>query len=120
MIGFTSIHFEWVYSPENFFQSDVSISFDGGTITISNGIVTAKIDPATLQMDQSSVDETESPTDDSAEKLDEQIDELAEQIDDKIERIFHAEQKKSQKSYQLSLPFKVLVRNDGSELVAPA
>lgn len=120
MNGFASIHFEWVYSPENFFQSNLSIPFDGGTIEISEGIVTAKIDPATLRVDQSNTDESEDHGDDLAEKLEERIDKLASKIDDKIETLFHSEQKKSQKSYQLGLPFKVAIRHDGSELIAPA
>ena len=120
MNGFASIHFEWVYSPENFFQRNLSIPFDGGTIEISEGVVTAKISPATFRVNTSNDAESADQTDGAAEKLDEQIDELAEQIDDKIEKLFHDEQKKSQKPYQLGLPFKVVIRNDGSELVAPA
>ena len=120
MNGFASFRFEWVYSPENFFNSNLCIPFDGGTIEIGDGIVTAKIDPAALQVDQSYIDESEDHRDDLAEKLDERIDTLASKIDDKIETLFHSEQKKSQKSYQLGLPFKVAIRHDGSELIAPA
>ena len=120
MNGFASIHFEWVYSPENFFQSCLYIPFEGGTIEISDGIVTAKIDPAALQVDQSNSEESDDHTDELAEKLEDLIDELARKIDDKIETLFHSEQKKSQKSYQLGLPFKVAIRHDGSEVIAPA
>ena len=120
MNGFASIHFEWVYSPENFFQSCLSIPFEGGTIEINDGIVTAKIDPATLQVDRSSTQESDDYTVELAEKLEDLIDELARKIDDKIETLFHSEQKKSQKSYQLGLPFKVAIRHDGSEVIAPA
>ena len=120
MNGFASIHFEWVYSPENFFQSFLTIPFDGGTIEISDGIVTAKIDPRALQADHSHPDESAQNDDEAAEKLDDRIDELARKIDDKIETLFHSEQKKSQRSYQLGLPFKVAIRHDGSELIVPA
>ena len=120
MNGFASLHFEWVYSPENFFQRNLCIPFDGGTIEISDGVVTAKISPAALQTNRSNTAGPAEHTDDPAEKLDEQIDELAEKIDDKIEKLFHDEQKRSQKAYQLGLPFKVVVRKDGSELIAPA
>lgn len=120
MNAITSIHFEWNYSPENFFRNSLSVPFDAGTIEISNGIVTAKIDPTILQVDQLPSDESDNQNDKIAEKLDEQIDTLVEKIDDQIEKLFHSEQKKTQISYKLGLPFKIVVRNDGSELVAPA
>ena len=120
MNGFASFHFEWVYSPENFFHSCLSIPFDGGTIEISDGIVTAKIDPTALQVVHQSADESDHQPDEFAEKLEDRIDELARKIDDKIETLFHSEQKKSHRSYQLGFPFKVAVRHDGSELIAPA
>ena len=120
MNGFASVHFEWVYSPENFFQSNLSIPFDRGTIEFCDGIVTAKINPAAFQVYRSKTDQSAGQIDEVAEKLDELIDDLAEKIDHIIEQLFHDEQKRSQKSYQLGLPLKVVVRNDGSELVAPA
>ena len=120
MNGFASIHFEWVYSPENFFQGNHSIPYEEGTIEIGNGIVTAKIDTTKLRVDQSNIDESGDQEYELAEKLDDQIDELAQKIDDHIETLFHNEQKKTNKSYRLGLPFKIVVRDDGSEIVTPA
>jgi len=120
MNGFASIQFEWVYSPENFFQSNLSIPFEGGTIEICDGMVTAKIDPAALQVNQTHPEESGGPACESTVKLEDRIDELARKIDIQIETLFHSEQKKCQKPYHLGLPFKVAIRHDGSELVAPA
>lgn len=97
MNGVVSIQIEWVYTPENYFQSPLSIPIDGGRIEIVKGTVRAKIDPKAINVDQS----------------------IAEQLDDKVENLFHDEQLKSHKPYELGMPFKVVIRDDGSRTVSP-
>ncbi len=98
MINVASIQLEWVYTPENYFQSQLSIPFDGGNILIENGIIEAKVDPETFKINQS----------------------LTQELDNQIENLFHNEQIKSQKPYDLGMPFKVIVRTDGSRIASPA
>ena len=44
-------------------------------------------------------------------------DDLAEDLDEQVENRFHDAQLESNKSYELSMPFKVIVRDDGSKTV---
>ena len=95
MNSVASIQFEWVYTPENYFRGTLIIPCEGGNILIKNGIVKAEIDPKALNVDES-----------TAKKLDSQV-----------ENLFHDEQVKSQKRYELSMPFKVIIKKDGSRTV---
>ena len=76
----------------------MSIAFDGGTIEIDNGKVKALLDPLVFKENRA----------------------LAEELDDRIENLFHDEQAKNHKQYDLGMPFVVLVRNDGSTMISPA
>ena len=98
MNGVVSISLEWVYTPDNYFQDEVSLAFEGGTIEIEKGTVKALVDPLLFKTNRS----------------------LAEELDDRIENLFHDEQVKTHKQYELGMPFVVLVRNDGSTMISPA
>lgn len=95
MCKIVSICLEWVYTPENFFEAPVTISFAGAAIEIDRGKVLAEIDPEAF-----------------ADNKD-----LAENLDDKVENRFHDAQIKTNKKYELSMPFKVILREDGSKTV---
>lgn len=98
MNGVVSLSLEWVYTPENYFQNEVSIAFDGGTIEIDNGTVKALVDPLVFKKNRA----------------------LAEELDDRIENLFHDEQARNHKQYDLGMPFVVLIRKDGSTMISPA
>ena len=95
MSRIVSIYMEWVYTPENYFEAPVTISFEGGTIEIYQGKVCAEISPESY-----------------AGNVD-----LAGDLDDKVENRFHDTQLQTNRSYELSMPFKVIVRDDGSKTV---
>lgn len=95
MSKIVSIYLEWVYTPENYFEGPVSISFEGGAIEIDRGKVLAQINPEMFEGN----------------------DDLAEDLDEQVENRFHDAQLESNKSYELSMPFKVIVRDDGSKTV---
>ena len=117
MNDFSSIKLEWVYTPEDYFREEVTVPFEGGSITISNGKILAEIGistfkPASLVRD----DQTE----EISEELDAEIYAQVKQIEEILENLFHAEHKKNQNPYQFSLLFKILVREDGREIVLHA
>lgn len=95
MSKIVSIYLEWVYTPENYFEGPVTISFDGGAIEIDRGKVLARIEPEMFIENK----------------------ELAEDLDDQVENRFHDAQLENHRSYDLSMPFKVVVRDDGSKTV---
>lgn len=90
-----SVYLEWVYTPENYFETPVTISFDGGAIEIDQGKVLAEIDPSAFKGNK----------------------DLAEDLDDQVENRFHDAQIENNRPYDLSMPFKVIVRDDGSKTV---
>ena len=92
------IEIEWIYTPEDYFNKKESISVVGGGIVIKGGVVKAKIDPEVFASKQS----------------------LANELDDLIENFFHDQQIKIQKPYELSMPFLVITREDGSREVTYA
>ena len=92
------IEIEWVYTPEDYFYKKESIPIAGGGIVIKDGVVKAKIDPEVFASKQSLVNE----------------------LDDLIENFFHDQQIKIQKPYELSMPFLVITREDGSTEVTYA
>ena len=96
MNGVVSIQIEWVYTPENYFLKPLSIPIKGGSIEIKEGTVRAKIDPKTVGVNQL----------------------VTERLDDQVENLFHDEQLRSHKAYELSMPFKVVIGNDGSRTVS--
>ena len=91
-----SIILEWVYAPENYFEGPMSIRVKGGYIVLSNGTVKAIIDPHQFKNIESTV----------------------KQIDDQVEELFHCEQVKNHKPYDLGMPFTVTIRADGSRTVS--
>jgi hypothetical protein len=95
--GVASIQFEWVYTPEDYFHKPLSISCKGGTIEIKKGIILAEVDPHAIKADQS----------------------IEQKLDDQVENLFHEEQVRNKKPYELGMPFKVTVNNDGSRIVSP-
>ena len=96
MNGVVSIQYEWAYTPEDYFHKPVSLECKAGSITIDNGTVKAVIDPGNFKVDEST----------------------AEKLDKYVENLFHDEQIKSQKTYELSMPFKVIIKEDGSRTVS--
>lgn len=96
MCKIVSIYLEWVYTPENFFEAPVTISCAGGAIEIDRGKVLAEIDPEVFADNE----------------------DLAENLDDEVENRFHDAQVTNNKTYELSMPFKVILRDDGSKTVA--
>jgi hypothetical protein len=95
MSKIVSIHLEWVYTPENYFEGPITISFEGGEIEIDQGKVLAEISPEIFAGNQ----------------------DLADDLDDRVENRFHDAQRVNNRSYELSMPFKVIVRDDGSKVV---
>jgi hypothetical protein len=95
MCKIVSIYLEWVYTPENFFEAPVTISCEGGAIEIDRGKVLAEIDPEAFADNE----------------------DLAENLDDEVENRFHDAQVTNNKTYELSMPFKVILRDDGSKTV---
>ena len=95
MSKIVSVYMEWAYTPENYFEAPVTISFEGGKIEIYRGKVFAEISPESF-----------------AGNVD-----LVEDLDDKVENRFHDAQLQTNRSYELSMPFKVVVRDDGSKTV---
>ena len=98
MNDIVSIQLEWVYTPEDYFHQPLSIPCEGGNIVINNGSVMAEIDPHVGKGSRS----------------------IAEKLDDQVETLFHDERIKSQKPYELGMPFKVVIKKDGSRIVSPA
>lgn len=95
MNGVVSIQYEWVYTPEDYFHNPLYIPCDGGSISIKNGTVKAEIDPDTVKVDES----------------------VTEKIDEQVENLFHEQQIKIHKPYELSIPFKIIIKEDGSRTV---
>jgi hypothetical protein len=95
MSNIVSIFLEWVYTPENYFEGPVTISFEGGEIEIDQGKVLAEVAPEVFAGNA----------------------DLADDLDDTVENRFHDAQLKNNRSYDLSMPFKVVVRADGSRIV---
>lgn len=91
-----SIILEWLYAPEDYFKSPRSIPVKGGYIVLSNGTVKAIIDPNQFENIESTV----------------------KQIDDQVEELFHCEQVKNHKSYELGMPLTIAIRTDGSRTVS--
>lgn len=47
-----TIQLEWQYSPKNYLEEPISISFEGGSIKISEGMALAEIEPSIFHEDE--------------------------------------------------------------------
>ena len=120
MNDLSAIHLEWIYTPEDYFQKSVTVTFEVALIEIAAGKIMAEIDPSTFQAYQTGAQRQNDQTEKLSEELDALIYTIAEQIEDKLETLFNEEQKKDPKPYQYSLLFKILIREDGGRLVLHA
>jgi hypothetical protein len=89
---------EWVYTPEDYFHRPLAISCEAGNIVIENGFVKVEIDPLALKDDQL----------------------IVEKLYDQVKNLFREEQEKSQIPYELSMPYKVSIEQDGRRIVSYA
>ena len=89
---------EWVYTPENYFHRPLSILCEAGNIVIENGTVKVEVDPQAFRDNHS----------------------VVEKLNNQIKNIFCEEQKKSQTPHELSIPFIVKIKEDGSRIVSYA
>ena len=95
MCKIVSVYLEWVYTPDNFFEAPVSITCAGAAVEIDRGKVVAEIYPEAFAGNK----------------------DLSKNLDDEVENRFHDAQLITNKKYELSMPFKVIVRDDGSKTV---
>ena len=89
---------EWVYTPEDYFHRPLSILCEAGNIVIEGGTVRVEIDPLALKDNQS----------------------IVEKLYDQVKDLFREEREKRQIPYELSMPFKVSIEQDGSRIVSYA
>ena len=89
---------EWVYTPEDYFHRPLSISCEAGNIVIEDGTVKVEIDHRDLKDNQS----------------------IVEKLYDQVKNLFREEQEKSQIPYELSMPFNVIIEQDGNRIVSYA
>jgi len=87
-----STQLEWKYSPKEYFEEPISLSFDGGNIEINEGTVLAVIDLAVYQSNEAIRDE----------------------LTRKIESRFHAVQLMTHKGYDLTNASRTDIREDGT------
>jgi hypothetical protein len=94
--GVISVQFEWVYTPEDYFEKPLTMLIEGGQITIDRGIVLARVEP----------------------EISEENETLSEDLDDQVERKFQQIKNRTHKSYELGMPFKFVIKEDGSRIVS--
>jgi hypothetical protein len=88
-----SIELVWNYTPENYFTKPVSIPIEGGKIEIAKGQALATIDSSIFNSNNG----------------------LMDALDDFVESQFCAVQHMTHQTYELSMPLKLEIRDDGSE-----
>jgi len=96
MANVVSVQMEWAYSPEDYFDRIITIPFNGGNISMNKGKVLAEIDPSIYEKNRS----------------------LPDYLDKIVENKFHLVQQKANRSYELGLPCKRIIRSDGSRIVS--
>lgn len=87
------VQLEWKYTPENYIEEPISISFEGGDLDIKDGVAIAKIDPAVFLSNSS----------------------IREELIRLIESRLHVVQIMTHKDFDLSKPSRTDLREDGKK-----
>lgn len=85
-----TIQLEWKYSPVNYLEEPISISFETGDLDIKNGVAIANIDPDLYHADSS----------------------IQEVLTRQIESRLHAVQVMTHRDFELSGPSRTDIRED--------
>lgn len=92
MSNVLSVQLEWQYSPKTYLEEPILIEFEGGELEIKDGVAVATIEPEVFHADKS----------------------IREELTKKIESRLHAVQIMTHENFELSVPSRSDVREDGA------